>query len=234
MFLKLFSSILDSSLRREDAETRWLFVTMLILGDEHGDGVVNIPVEALAARAGLSEESTRTGLARLMSPDPDSASKEEEGKRLIPLHDDHSERGWVIVNWPRYKALANEEERREQLRRASSAYRKRLKEIGKLKSKKKRHQASSSVSEPSSIPSVSDSESESASDSGANVVPIRKSNGRFVPPTMSEVKAYIEEKGLNFDPVAFYAYYESIGWRVGKNPMKKWKAACWTWERKER
>ena len=31
----------------------------------------------------------------------------------------------------------------------------------------------------------------------------------------------------------FYDYYESNGWHVGKNPMKDWKAAIRTWERKE-
>lgn len=52
---------------------------------------------------------------------------------------------------------------------------------------------------------------------------------RFVPPTVDDVKAYITEKGYAFSAERFVAYYESNGWRVGKNPMKDWKAACRTW-----
>lgn len=53
---------------------------------------------------------------------------------------------------------------------------------------------------------------------------------RFVPPTVDEVTAYIREKGYSVDADKFVAYYESNGWRVGKNPMKDWKAALRTWQ----
>jgi hypothetical protein len=33
------------------------------------------------------------------------------------------------------------------------------------------------------------------------------------------------------DPVKFHAHYTANGWKVGKNPMKNWKAAVVTWER---
>ena len=52
---------------------------------------------------------------------------------------------------------------------------------------------------------------------------------RFVKPTIEEIKAHILEKGYTFDAEAFYAFYESNGWKVGKNPMKNWKMACTTW-----
>ena len=51
----------------------------------------------------------------------------------------------------------------------------------------------------------------------------------FVKPTIDEIKAHILEKGYTFDAEAFYAFYESNGWKVGKNPMKNWKMACTTW-----
>lgn len=57
-----------------------------------------------------------------------------------------------------------------------------------------------------------------------------KNNKRFVPPTLDEVKDYIWEKGYHFDAESFLAFYESNGWKVGRNPMKSWKAACATWE----
>ena len=56
---------------------------------------------------------------------------------------------------------------------------------------------------------------------------------RFVPPTVDDVKAYCAERGLSIDPERFVDYYTSNGWRVGKNPMKDWKAAVRTWAKKE-
>lgn len=54
-----------------------------------------------------------------------------------------------------------------------------------------------------------------------------------MPPTLDEVTAYIGEKNLHIDPARFWNYYESNGWKVGKNPMKNWKAACNSWNTKD-
>ena len=56
-----------------------------------------------------------------------------------------------------------------------------------------------------------------------------KKEKRFVKPTIQEIQAHILEKGYTFDAEAFYAFYESNGWKVGRNPMKNWKMACTTW-----
>ena len=55
----------------------------------------------------------------------------------------------------------------------------------------------------------------------------------FVKPTLEECIAYANEKGFNWDASRFYNYYESNGWRVGRNPMKNWKAAMSSWSTKE-
>ena len=52
---------------------------------------------------------------------------------------------------------------------------------------------------------------------------------RFVKPTIEEIKAYCEQENLSIDAEHFFNYYESNGWRVGKNSMKKWKSAVKTW-----
>lgn len=54
---------------------------------------------------------------------------------------------------------------------------------------------------------------------------------KFVKPTLEEVRAYCRERNNNVDPESFIAYYESNGWKVGRNSMKNWKAAVRTWER---
>ena len=50
-------------------------------------------------------------------------------------------------------------------------------------------------------------------------------------PTIDEVKAYCQERGNKVDAERWFDYYTSNGWKVGKNPMKDWKAAVRTWER---
>lgn len=54
---------------------------------------------------------------------------------------------------------------------------------------------------------------------------------RFKPPTHEEVQAYCKERNNNVDAYRFIDYYSSNGWKVGRNPMKDWKAAVRTWER---
>ena len=54
----------------------------------------------------------------------------------------------------------------------------------------------------------------------------------FIPPTVDEVKEYIDSVGSQVDAESFVAFYESKGWMVGKNKMKSWKAAIVTWEKR--
>ena len=56
---------------------------------------------------------------------------------------------------------------------------------------------------------------------------------KFVKPTVDEVAAHVRAKGYTFDPLSFWNYYESNGWKVGRNTMKSWTSACVTWQRKE-
>ena len=58
--------------------------------------------------------------------------------------------------------------------------------------------------------------------------------GRFVPPTLDEVRAYVLQRRSPVEPQAFIDFYQARGWMVGKAPMWDWKAACRSaesWER---
>lgn len=56
------------------------------------------------------------------------------------------------------------------------------------------------------------------------------SAGRDIPPALEAVRAHAQEVSLSdTEAVKFHAYYESNGWRVGKNPMKSWHAAMVNW-----
>lgn len=63
------------------------------------------------------------------------------------------------------------------------------------------------------------------------IKPPKPKTNRFVKPTVEEIKAYCEERKNSVDAEKFLNYYESNGWKVGKNPMKDWKAAVRTWEK---
>lgn len=56
----------------------------------------------------------------------------------------------------------------------------------------------------------------------------------FVRPTLEEVRAYCSERNNGIDAESFINFYESKGWKVGKNSMKNWKAAIRTWENRDK
>jgi hypothetical protein len=60
-------------------------------------------------------------------------------------------------------------------------------------------------------------------------------NIRMAKPSLEEVSEYGKTLNPPFNrPDAFIAFYESNGWKVGKNPMKDWKAAVRTWHQKDK
>ena len=61
--------------------------------------------------------------------------------------------------------------------------------------------------------------------------PKRQAAPRFKPPTKEQVAQYVAEMGYSVDAQRWYDYYSANGWRVGKNPMRDWKAAVRTWTR---
>ena len=56
-------------------------------------------------------------------------------------------------------------------------------------------------------------------------------NNKFIKPSLEEIKNYCIERKNNVNEEKFFNYYESNGWKVGKNSMKDWKAAIRTWEK---
>ena len=56
---------------------------------------------------------------------------------------------------------------------------------------------------------------------------------KFSRPSVEEVRAFIDENNYHVDPEQFVDYYESVGWKVGKDkPMKNWRSAVRNWERR--
>ena len=57
---------------------------------------------------------------------------------------------------------------------------------------------------------------------------------KFVKPTVEEIAAYCKEKGYNINARQFFNYYESNGWKVGRNAMKSWQAAVQNWNTRDK
>lgn len=57
---------------------------------------------------------------------------------------------------------------------------------------------------------------------------------KFIKPTLEEVITYCKERDNSINPESFISFYESNGWKVGRNSMKDWKAAVRTWELRDK
>ena len=57
-------------------------------------------------------------------------------------------------------------------------------------------------------------------------------SSRFVPPSVEEAAAYFAERGAPAgEAVRFCDFYAAKGWKVGRSPMKDWRAAVRNWMR---
>lgn len=116
MYTKLFSSITDSTIWREPNHVRILWITLLAKCDAHGCIWASVPGIADAARLDLP--LCQDAFKVLMSPDPWSRSKEEDGKRIKEI-----DGGWQLINHSKYKAIRSSEERKEYKRLKQQEYR---------------------------------------------------------------------------------------------------------------
>ncbi len=57
-----------------------------------------------------------------------------------------------------------------------------------------------------------------------------KKRAAFIPPTVEEVRAYVEKEGLSVDPEAFVRYYAPEWKDKNGEPVKNWKLKVRMWE----
>lgn len=115
-YTKLFSTILASTIWEADVWTRIVWITMLAMADK--DGTVEASVPGLATLARVSLVNCRRALAELSSPDKDSRSPDQGGRRILPIQG-----GWTIVNHRKYRQKLSAEDRREYKRQKQAEYR---------------------------------------------------------------------------------------------------------------
>lgn len=153
MYAKLFSRIAQSSLMEEKVTTRYVFMMMLALSDRNGD-VIGTDV-AIARMMNVSVDEFKSATEPLLSPDPDSNSQAEEGRRLVPSDNG---RGYKIVNYLCYRDMKSEEEKREYMRN----YMRERRSKGDVKSVK------SGKNEKTDVKNVTHTEAEADSNTDSN------------------------------------------------------------------
>ena len=100
-------------------------------------------------------------------------------------------------------------------------------------SKSKQMLANASKSKQMRYESDSESDSDVSNETEKKEI-FKEKKGRFIKPSVEEVSAYCRERGNAVDPEEFFDFYESKGWRIGKEQMRDWKAAVRTWEKRNK
>lgn len=104
-YTKLFSSIIHSTVWTEPLSTRVVWVTMLALCDRYG--VVHASVPGLCRAAGVNREDVEAALSSFLAPDPDSRTKDHEGRRIEVV-----DGGWRLLNHGKYRDKLSPADRR--------------------------------------------------------------------------------------------------------------------------
>ena len=110
-FVKLYGSIVTSSVWVEPDHVFRVWILFLALADSKGRVVGTVP--GLANIARVSIENFVEAIERFMAPDPYSRSKNDEGRRIVEI-----EGGWRIINHEKYRELRTEKQVRDAERQA--------------------------------------------------------------------------------------------------------------------
>lgn len=120
-YVKLFSSILTSSVWGEADSTRIVWITLLALADRNGEAMAS--VGGLARSANMEREACERAIEVLSSPDPDDRSGVRDGVRIEKIQG-----GWRIINFAAYREKMRAADRTEYLRRKQAESRARRRE----------------------------------------------------------------------------------------------------------
>ena len=218
-FTKLFSSITESSIWSQPDTTRLVWITMLAMADRRGRVWASVP--GLANRARVSIEDCKIALTCFLSQDEYSRTKDFAGVRIEAI-----DGGWRLLNHEKYRDIRDDETRREQNAIAQARFRGKQSKPQSAESK-----PTVSQSKPTRKP-IADADADADADKNKEGEGPVASLPRAQKPTIEAIKLQAAKIGLSeLEAEKFFDFYESNGWRVGKNPMKSWSAALSNWKR---
>lgn len=133
-----------------------------------------------------------------------------------------------VDGWEEHQNIKGMEKIRERKRLAQAKWRAKKKELSEL---------CSTVDSTVEVGSISvdhaEIEKDIEKDKKDNMADKPPKREQFSPPSIQDVTEYCQDKGYQIDPEAFVAYYDSVGWMIGKKNMKSWKSAVVTWAKRE-
>jgi hypothetical protein len=109
-FVKVYGSMLDSTIWDMSKETRLMWVTFMLKKDMNG--YVRGTEGSMAAASRLTIEEARKSISELEAPDPQSKTKDCEGSRIVRV-----DGGWNVVTHFKYRDDFGQEAMREYWRR---------------------------------------------------------------------------------------------------------------------
>lgn len=191
----------------EDIPVRYTFMMMLAIADPIGL-VVGTDI-ALARRLNMPLELFTKCVKQLQKPDPNSNSKEKDGRRLLRSDGEH---GYQIVNYVKYRDMQDEEAKRLYMRTYMKAYRERK---GPVKNVKKRKPKLAVLGQAEVQADVKE----------------EVGGGGDPPPTVALALNWMEsanQNGGDFKEAEVKAAFHSLsanGWMWGKNPVADYRSA---------
>ena len=223
-FVKIYPGFFRGSLTDAPPWARLLFLAMLCEADRHG--VVLGTVSFWSNYVRITEEQVRESLTILSSPDPDSTSPAEEGKRIIAWGDGANQ--WRIVNYEKYYAQGRKDDRRGYQRNLMRQRRARF--TDERENEMANGEMLAPVSKVSKVSLRKEKKGKETKEREKETTIVGKKESRFIPPTIAEAAEFFKGKGSDSrEAERFINFYESKGWRVGKEKMQVWRASAAGW-----
>lgn len=124
-YIKLFSSLVTSTIWMEDDKTRIVWITMLAVADKNGEIQASIP--GLARIAGVPVPDVEVAIQKFLAPDEHSRTPDDEGRRIEKI-----DGGWSLLNHAKYRLMASKDESKTSNAERQRRHRERQKRNGRV------------------------------------------------------------------------------------------------------
>lgn len=224
----LFSDLMQSSIWRCSPHIKLAWITILATKD-YKSQIIETNPGLLGWAAGITEEQAAEALELFQQPDKYSRSAEEEGRRIKRLEGNK----YLVINGYSYSQKIMSQAKKD----ADAARKAEAREAARLAAEN--NPAKAPDSKPQRNPAESCGILPKAADEAPTpflntplVMESSAASKRFQKPSLDEVKLACAKCGLpENEAERFWNYYDSVGWKVGKNPMKSWTSAlAGTWK----
>jgi len=206
----IWESVQFTSLSRD---ARLFFIGLITIADDDGRFKANCSL--LRSKIfPLDEEVTTKDVAKLL--------EETVNAGLISTYKIEEETFGVHPNWEKYQTLRADRKKDSSIPPPPS--------IEAIATKRQPNDNQVATKRPHKI---REDKIREGNVSSADAPTPKTETKTFKKPTLDEVTAYCGERRNRVNPQKWYNHYESNGWRVGRNPMKDWRAAIRTWEQSE-